>query len=449
MNENNLSKRRQLLKLTWPLFLEMILFSIIGSVDTLMLNDFDTNATGAVGNVNQILGLFQVLSNIITAGTGILLAQYIGAGKTIKEKQPLIMGALMVNTLLGVIFSLAAVFGTDLLLDLMGVTPEHRDYCAEYMRIVGGFLWVQMLAMTFSTVIRCHGKTTASMIFSVLMNVVNVGLNALLIYGLWFFPRMGVAGAAIATAVSKCMACLMGGIYMFFFVLKGMSLGIDFKAMWKSIKSVVAYGSPAAGEQISYTLSKIVVMAMINSLTAAAVNTYALINTIVTFVYLLSMALGQGTSIIIGWEIGKGTTDDAKKLAMFSTRISTLMSMVMLAVLITISYPLLNLLGKGDPEIIRLGTAVLFADILLELGRSRNLVLVNSLRAAGDVRYPLYVGLFSMWFFSVGVSWLLGKQFGWGLVGIWLGLGMDEFFRAVAMQIRWQKGTWIRYIKKH
>ena len=110
---------------------------------------------------------------------------------------------------------------------------------------------------------------------------------------------------------------------------------------------------------------------------------------------------------------------------------------------------LLNLLGKGDPEIIRLGTAVLFADILLELGRSRNLVLVNSLRAAGDVRYPLYVGLFSMWFFSVGVSWLLGKQFGWGLVGIWLGLGMDEFFRAVAMQIRWQKGTWIRYIKKH
>jgi Na+-driven multidrug efflux pump len=120
----------------------------------------------------------------------------------------------------------------------------------------------------------------------------------------------------------------------------------------------------------------------------------------------------------------------------------------MLAVLITISYPLLNLLGKGDPEIIRLGTAVLFADILLELGRSRNLVLVNSLRAAGDVRYPLYVGLFSMWFFSVGMSWLLGIQFGWGLVGIWLGLGMDEFFRAVAMQIRWQKGTWIRFIVK-
>jgi putative MATE family efflux protein len=445
MTETNLSRRRQLFKLTWPLFLELILYSVIGSVDTLMLNNFDTNATGAVGNVNQILGLFQVLSNIITAGTGILLAQYIGAGKSLKEKQPLIIGALMVNALLGVMFSLAAVFGTDILLDLMRVNPEHREYCAEYMRIVGGFLWVQMLAMTFSTVIRTHGKTTASMIFSVVMNLVNVGLNVLLIYGVWIFPKLGVSGAAIATVVSKCLACAAGGIYTFFFVLKGMSLRIHWKDTWKSIKSVVAIGSPAAGEQISYTLSKIVVMAMINSLSAAAVDTYALINTIVTFVYLLSMALGQGTSIIIGWEVGKGTTDEAKKLAMFSTRISTLMAMVFLGILIAIGYPLLNLL---NPQIVKLGMAVLVADILLELGRSRNLVLVNALRAAGDVRYPLYVGLFSMWFFSVGMSWLLGIQIGWGLVGIWLGLGMDEFFRAVAMQIRWQKGTWIRFIVK-
>ena len=445
MTETNLSRRRQLFKLTWPLFLELILYSVIGSVDTLMLNNFDTNATGAVGNVNQILGLFQVLSNIITAGTGILLAQYIGAGKSLKEKQPLIIGALMVNALLGVMFSLAAVFGTDILLDLMRVNPEHREYCTEYMRIVGGFLWVQMLAMTFSTVIRTHGKTTASMIFSVVMNLVNVGLNVLLIYGVWIFPKLGVSGAAIATVVSKCLACAAGGIYTFFFVLKGMSLRIHWKNTWKSIKSVVAIGSPAAGEQISYTLSKIVVMAMINSLSAAAVDTYALINTIVTFVYLLSMALGQGTSIIIGWEVGKGTTDEAKKLAMFSTRISTLMAMVVLGILIAIGYPLLNLL---NPQIVKLGMAVLVADILLELGRSRNLVLVNALRAAGDVRYPLYVGLFSMWFFSVGMSWLLGIQFGWGLVGIWLGLGMDEFFRAVAMQIRWQRGTWIRFIVK-
>lgn len=159
------------------------------------------------------------------------------------------------------------------------------------------------------------------------------------------------------------------------------------------------------------------------------------------------MALGQGTSIIVGWEVGKANTGEAKKLALFSTRISFLMAMAALGVLILISRPLLGLLSEWDPAVIQLGTAVIFADILLETGRSRNLVLVNSLRAAGDVRFPLYVGLFSMWVFSVGFSWLLGIQLGWGLVGIWIGLGLDECFRALAMQIRWQKDKWIRYTK--
>ena len=90
---------------------------------------------------------------------------------------------------------------------------------------------------------------------------------------------------------------------------------------------------------------------------------------------------------------------------------------------------------------------VILSDFILELGRSRNLVLVNALRAAGDVRYPLYIGLFSMWFFSVGVSFLLGIVLNWGLVGIWIGLGLDECFRAALLQVRWEKGRWIQYVK--
>ena len=99
-----------------------------------------------------------------------------------------------------------------------------------------------------------------------------------------------------------------------------------------------------------------------------------------------------------------------------------------------------------DARIIALGGSVILADFVLEAGRSRNLVVVNALRAAGDVRFPLYIGLFSMWFFSVGISWLLHLRF--GLVGIWIGLGLDECFRAVGMQIRWNKGTWTKYIIK-
>ena len=441
-----LEHKKQLFKLTWPLFLEMVLFSVIGSMDTLMLGSYAADAVGAVGSVNSVLSLFQVVSNIITAGTGILCAQYIGAGKTMEEKQPLILGSLIINTALGILFSLVAVFGGDLLLAMVNLDPALRPYAKEYLSIVGGFLFLQMIAMTFFVVIRSHGKTRSTMIFSVIMNLINVALNYVLINGYFGFPRLGVSGAAIATVFSKVFSCVAGGIYLFFFVLPGFSWKPRWKQMLKSAKTVLAFGSPAAGEQISYTLSNLVVMYMINGLGPTVTNTYNYLNMIVSYVYLFSMSLGQGTSIMIGWSVGQKKPEQAKGICLFAIRLSFLIAMVSVAVLCLVRKPLFGLVMK-DSEIVALAGSVVLTNFIREAGRSRNLVLVNALRAAGDVRFPLYIGLVSMWLFNVGFSWLLGLQLGWGLHGIWIALGLDECCRAIAMQIRWKRGTWMNSMK--
>lgn len=437
-----LNHRKQLFQLTWPIFLEAVLFSVIGSVDIMMLSGYADDAVGGVGAVNQVLSLFQVVSNIITAGTGILCAQYIGAGKTRDEKQPLIFGALLVNTALGVVFSLAAVFGGNLLLELVNITDELRPYALEYLQIVGGFLFVQMIAMTFFVIIRSHGKTKSTMVLSLIMNLLNAGLNYVLIYGKLGLPALGVSGAAIATVISKIFSCTAGGIYLFFFVLPGLSFKLDWKRMFSSIKTVLAFGSPAAGEQISYTLSKMVVMAIINSFGTPSANAYTYLNTVVSYVYLFSMALGQGTSIIVGWEVGKKSPQTAKSICLFSLNCSFFISMGATALLCLLRRPLLGLF-TSDEEIILLASTVIFSNFILEAGRSRNLILVNSLRAAGDVRFPLYIGLISMWLFSAGFSWLLGVWLDLGLLGVWIALGLDECCRAIVMQIRWKKEKWI------
>lgn len=446
MENNRLSPRRQLFSLTWPIFLESVLFSVIGSVDTLMLSGYADNAVGAVGVASQIMSLFQVISNIITAGTGILCAQYIGAGKTTQEKQPLILGALIFNGALGILFSLTVGLGAPWLLQLMGVEEAQYDFARQYLTIVGSFLFVQMIAVTFTALIRAHGKTKATMGFTLLMNGMNIGLNYVLIYGKLGIPALGVRGAAIASVTSLCVALVMAFIYLTRFVLPDLSFRPDWKAIGGAVKQILALGSPAAGEQISYTLSKLVVMAMVTHLGSVAVNAYSYVNTIVTYVYLFSMAIGQGTSIIVGWEAGKRQTDKAKSICRFSTNLSTLFALGALGILCLIRRPMMGIFTK-DEAIITMGVAVILSDFVLELGRSRNLVLVNALRAAGDVRYPLYIGLFSMWVFSVGVSFLLGIVLDWGLVGIWIGLGLDECFRALLLQIRWEKGRWIRFVK--
>ena len=438
--------KKQLFRLTWPMFFEIVLFSVIGSIDVMMLSGYADNAVGGVGAVNQVMSLFAVVSNIITAGTGILCAQYIGAGKTLEEKQPLILGSLLVNTVLGILFSLTAVFAGDLLLTMVNIDNDLRPYAKEYLSIVGGFLFLQMMAMTFYVVIRSHGKTRATMIFSVVMNLINVVLNYVLIYGKLGLPALGVSGAAIATVIGKLFSCVAAGIYLFRFVLPGMSLRPRWRDMGNSLKTVLAFGAPAAGEQISYTLSNLVVMAMVNSLGAVAANAYTYLNTVVSYVYLFSSALGSGTSIMVGWEAGKKRTDRAKVICRYSANCSFLISMGAVAVLCLLRRPMLGLFTSNE-QIIALGAGVILTDFIREAGRSRNLVLVNSLRAAGDVRFPLYIGLVSMWLFSVGFSWLLGIQMNWGLAGIWIALGLDECCRAIAMQIRWKNGTWTRFVE--
>ena len=438
--------KKQLFRLTWPMFFEVVLFSIIGSVDVMMLSGYADNAVGGVGAVNQVLSLFAVVSNIITAGTGILCAQYIGAGKTLEEKQPLILVSLLVNTVLGILFSLTAVFFSDFLLTMVNVDRELRPYAKEYLSIVGGFLFLQMMAMTFYVVIRSHGKTRATMIFSVVMNLINVVLNYVLIYGKFGLPQLGASGAAIATVVSKFFSCAVAGIYLFRFVLLGMSLRPRWKVMGKTLKTVLAYGAPAAGEQISYTLSNLVVMAMVNSLGAVAANAYTYLNTVVSYVYLFSSSLGQGTSIMVGWEAGKKRTDRARYIGRYSANCSFFIAMGAITLLCLLRRPVLGLFTQ-DEQILALAYGVMLTDFIREAGRSRNLVLVNSLRAAGDVRFPLYIGLVSMWLFSVGFSWLLGIRLGWGLAGIWIALGLDECFRAIGMQIRWEKGTWTKFVQ--
>ena len=216
--------------------------------------------------------------------------------------------------------------------------------------------------------------------------------------------------------------------------------------MGRAMRQILAFGSPAAGEQISYTLSKLVVMAMVTSLGPVAVNTYTYVNIIVSYTYLFSMALGQGTSIMVGWEAGRQGVEKAKSICQFSTNASFLLAIGTLGILSLLRNQVMDLF-TDDPAIIAMGAAVILSDFVLEAGRSRNLVLVGALRAAGDVRFPLYIGLFSMWFFSVGVSYLLGICLNWGLVGIWIGLGLDECFRALLMQIRWKKESWVRYIQ--
>ena len=95
-----------------------------------------------------------------------------------------------------------------------------------------------------------------------------------------------------------------------------------------------------------------------------------------------------------------------------------------------------------NAEIIKLGHKILAVGIVLEIGRTANLVIIQSMQAAGDIKFPTYLGMGSMWFVSVLFSFLLGKVCGLGLIGVWIAMAMDECLRGIIVYVRWLRGGW-------
>ncbi|MBD5464695.1 MAG: MATE family efflux transporter [Lachnospiraceae bacterium] len=433
-----MEEKKTLFDLSWPIFLESVLFSLMGSADVLMLSGYSDHAVGAVGVVNQILFSFLVIARVITAGSGILCAQYIGADKEEKDMKSLIFTGIFVNGILGCCFSIFLVLGYPLLFQMMGIDPVMYEYAREYMLIIGGSLFIQFISMTVSSFLRSYGKTRETMLISVFANLCNILLNYILIYGKLGLPSLGVSGAAIATAFCNLLGCVIFMIFLGRKIMPGFYKGTVWEENKAVLKVILQYGMPAAGEQFSYTMAKLCIMAIITRIGVTAVTTYSYLNTIVSFVYLFALAVGQGSGILIGWKIGGEEREKAYKIGIFSTKISLLISMLITLGLFFLRRQLMGIFTK-DTEIIALGVLVLGSEFLLEAGRSVNLVLVNDLRAMGDVNFPLYIGLFSMWFFAVGFSFLLGISLDTGLLGVWIALGLDEVFRAAGMVVRWRR----------
>lgn len=417
--------------------METLMQSIMGSVDVLMLSRFSDEAVAAVSVANQILFLIQVLACIVTTGTGILCAQYIGAKKNEIEQNTLIVTSIILNTGMGVLLTVVLCLVYPQILALMNLEGIAAIYANDYMGVICMFVWGQMAAYAFSVILRSYGKTRECMYVSVFMNISNVVLNYILIFGKFGIPAMGAKGAALATVLGRAVGVVALGLFLYS-MRKDVGWKINKTNIAHYMQKILTLGLPAAGEQISYNCSQFFVMVFITMLGTKAVTAFSYLNTCVAFIYIFSVALGQGASIMIGWSVGAKEYEQADLQCRFSGRCSLCVSMSAMFIMVLIRKPVFSLF-TNDQEIVALACTVVLSNFIREIGRSTNLVYVNALRAAGDVKFPFYVGLMSMWGISVGMSYVLGIVLQMGLIGVWIALGLDECFRAVCMKIRWKK----------
>lgn len=432
---------KKLFKICWPLFIELALTMLLGSVDTFMLGRYSDNAVAAVGVVNQVMNMVLLVFQIITTGTTIICAQYIGAKLKEHEIFKIIGSSISLNFILGIIFSIGMVVFATPILRALNLDNDLMTLGKSYMIIVGSFSVIQAMNLTFSAVIRSYSNTKMTMIATLVMNIFNIIGNYTLIYGKLGAPELGITGAAISTSVSKVIGTIILVIYLFKILLKNFKFKYIVTLYKEELKKILTVGLPSAGESIAYNSAKLMCTVILTHISIVALTTNNYINNIAMYIYIFSTSLGQGTAILVGQLVGEGKEDEAYKLC-FSSLKKAFVASTLLSIIVALLGKQVFGIFTDNKDIIELGSTILFINIILETGRTFNVVVINCLRAAGDVRFPVYIGIVSMWVIGVGLSYVLAIPCRLGFPGMWIALAMDEWVRGIIMCFRWRSKKW-------
>ncbi|HAS72883.1 MAG TPA: MATE family efflux transporter [Clostridiales bacterium UBA8960] len=428
------------IKLAGPLFIELLLFMIMGNVDTIMLSKYSDTAVAAVGNANQILNSLLILFNITSAATGIMVAQFLGASKKTELNQVYTLGYGLNLILAFMIAGFLIVFQNTFFIRINLPTELYVDVKA-YLNTTLAFLFVPAFFTLSSVILKSHGVTKLSMYLAVLMNVVNIIGNYIFLFGPFGLPVLGVKGVAISTVLSRGLSMTI----MVIVLVKQMNLSVKLKHLKPFPKQLftkyLKLGLPSAGEPISYQFSQMVIFSFINMMGTMTVTTKIYVQIIVMFTYLSSLAIAQANQIITGHLVGAGKYDDAYRITLGAFKKSLLITIAVSITFILLRFQLIRIF-TDNPEIIKLGAAILVIDIFVEIGRVANLVIISSLKAAGDVNFPVGIGIVSMWLVSTLGAYVLGVVMGFGLIGIWIAMAADELLRGALMVGRLRSGKW-------
>mgnify|MGYP002519525151 CR=1 FL=1 len=432
---------RQLASLAGPIFVETLLVMMLGAVDTFMLSRHSDNSVAAVGVVNQLMNLIFLLFEVISLGTSILCSQYIGAGR--RDKVIQVVGiSLMFNLISGLLISLGLVFFAEDALHVMGLRPDLMSYGLPYMKIVGGFAFLQAMSLSLSAALRSADKAKYPMYVSMVVNVLNIFGNYTLIFGKFGMPALGVEGAAISTSFCRLVSVIILMVILFKKHIPSFPKELFRPFPWIELKNLLKIGIPSAGEHMSYSLSQVVIAYFINMISNEALATRTYIVNIVMFTYIFALSLSQGGAILIGQLVGMKKIKAAYTIGKRVMRVGVAFSVTLSLLLAIFGKPVLSML-TSDPWIISTGTAILWVEIFLENGRALNFFGVNALRSAGDIYFPVILGIIVMWGVQVVGSYILGITLGWGLIAMWAIFALDENIRGFIFVRRWNSFKWV------
>ena len=424
---NPLFTRQALVALLLPLIAEQALSVTIGLADTLMVSSVGEAAVSGVSLVDSFNTLMiQVMSALATGGA-VVTSQYIGHREP-KNAKAAAAQILFVLASFSLVVAAVVVVGRHAI--LRGI---FGSIDADVMRYAETYFLLSALSYPFiglynagAALFRAQGNSKISMLSSLVMNVINIGGNAVLIYGF----GMGVLGAALASLVSRAVACL---VVLWLLQRPGCALRVEgLKALAPNgslIRRILRVGIPAGIENGMFQIGKLSVSSLTSTLGTAAIA---------------ANAVGMAALTVVGQCLGAGEKEQAvyysRRLLLTAYCGAWVMNLSAFLFANRFVISLFNL--SPEAQTMALQVMVWFNFVSLFFWPS-SFTLPNILRAAGDARFTMAVSILSMWVFRVGFCYVMVLGFHGRLLSIWMGMFLDWVFRSLCFFVRFARGRWM------
>ncbi len=445
MKKANASKgylfsNRDLMKLIVPLFVEQFLAIFVGLADSVMVASVGEAAVSAVSLIDTIMVLLINIFTALATGGAIVAGQAIGRKKTEDGceavEQTLLFSAVFSLVIMAIVYAgkwfiLHVVFGQ--------IEPDVMRNCNTYLMIVTASIPFLAVYNAGAAMYRAMGDSKTPMLMSLAMNGMNIVGNGILLYGLGW----GVEGAAIPTTVSRAFA----GIWMLFLIRNGNKmlhartiLGIRFN--WKVLKKILHLGIPYSLENSMFQLGKILVLSLVSGFGTSSIAANAVANSVANFAVLGGLSMGYALSAVSAQCVGAG---DYEQVRYYTRRIVGLsyISLLAINIILVLALPLIIYVYNLTPETGDLVKQIItYHAVCAVTIWAPSFTLPNTLRAANDVNFCMWVSIGSMWIFRIGFSFILARFLGLGVFGVWIAMTIDWFVRMIIFVGRYRGTKW-------
>lgn len=431
---------RALKRLIVPMIIEQFLAILVGMSDSIMVATVGEHAVSGVSLVDNIFILLIYLFAALATGGAVVMGQYLGQNK--HEKANRAVNQLILFTAL---FAICIMIGLYLARNLIlhrvfgAIEANVMEASKTYLLIVSASIPFIALYNAGAAVFRTMGNSKVPMYLSMMMNAINVGGNAILIFGF----GMGVAGAATSTLVSRVISAV--AIILLLCSpehLLHLERPFSFKLDFGMLKKIAYIGIPNGLENGMFQLGKIMVLSMITGFGTAAIAANAVSNIIATFQVLPGMSVGMAVITVCSRCVGAGDYEAARY---YTRKILKLVHILIIVFSVTtlVALPgIMHLYNLSDDAMTFTKQIIWYHGICCMLIWPEAFTLPNTLRAASDVKFCMILSIISMWVFRIAFSYIIAVRMGMGVLGVWIAMIIDWAVRAVLFIIRYRGKRW-------